>query len=67
MYTYKVGMIQISWKGTPKENEEQIMNEHAAQGWRLQSIIPFSSTTGGTTVLKLVFEKEAKIELIFGR
>ncbi|VDG99125.1 Uncharacterised protein [Lysinibacillus sphaericus] len=61
MYSYKVVTIKSSWKGTPKENEEQVMNEYAAQGWRLHSIIPFSSTTGGTTDLKLVFEKEAKM------
>ncbi|MCM3756157.1 DUF4177 domain-containing protein [Sporosarcina aquimarina] len=60
MYTYKVVKIKSSWKGTPKENEEQVMNEYAIQGWQLHSIIPFSSTTGGTTDLKLVFEKEAK-------
>ncbi|WOV84780.1 DUF4177 domain-containing protein [Sporosarcina jeotgali] len=61
MYTYKVVTIKSSWKGEPKEDEEQVINEHAAQGWRLHSIIPFSSTTGGTTDLKLIFEKEAKL------
>ncbi|WP_039042489.1 DUF4177 domain-containing protein [Sporosarcina sp. ZBG7A] len=61
MYTYKVVTIKSSWKGTPKENEEQVMNENAAKGWRLHSIIPFSTTTGGTTDLKLVFERDSKM------
>lgn len=61
MYTYKVVTIKSSLKGTPKEDEEQVMNEAAAQGWRLHSIIPFSTTTGGTTDLKLVFEKYAEM------
>lgn len=61
MYTYKVVTIKSSWKGTPKENEEQVMNENAAKGWRLHSIIPFSTTTGGTTDLKLVFERDPKM------
>jgi len=58
MYEYEFVNIKNDWHGEPKQNEEEIIREYAKAGWRLHSIIPLSTTTGGTTDIKLIFEKE---------
>lgn len=60
MYEYEFVNIKNDWHGEPKENEEEIIKKYVKDGWRLHSITPLSTTTGGTTDLKLIFEKEAQ-------
>ncbi len=60
MYEYKFVNIKNDWKGKPKQSEEEIVNKYAKDGWRLHSLIPYSITTGGTTDLKIIFEKKVQ-------
>lgn len=63
MYEYAFVNIKNDWKGEPKESMEKIIEKYAKNGWRLHSITPLSATTGGTTDLKIIFEKKFNKEL----
>lgn len=60
MYEYDFVNIKNDWNGKSKESEVEIIKKYAKDGWRLHSIIPLSTTTGGTTDLKIIFEKKVQ-------
>ncbi|WP_391207386.1 DUF4177 domain-containing protein [Psychrobacillus sp. L4] len=58
MFKYEFVNIKVDWNGNPKENPEEIIKKYAQEEWRLHTFAPLSSTTGGTTDIKLIFEKK---------
>jgi len=60
MFEYKFVRIKLSyWRKRPRENHRRIIEEHAAEGWRLVQI--FSPSVGGyglATYFELIFEKK---------
>ncbi len=60
MYQYTYADISYGIMARPEkrsEEIEQIINEHAARGWRYINLIPIDQTGGRITHAKLVFEK----------
>ena len=64
MYEYKFVKIELksSWlKYKPKDDYEEIINNHAKQGWRfIQIFAPSTTGYGSSTYFKLIFEKEIR-------
>jgi len=59
MYEYKFVKVDISsWTGNPKENHQEIIAEHAKDGWRLVQIFaPAVKGTGFATYFEIIFER----------
>ncbi|MDQ0270951.1 DUF4177 domain-containing protein [Cytobacillus purgationiresistens] len=61
MYEYKFVDIPLgSFSGYPKEDYEEIVHEHARQGWKLHQILtpPFAAS-GQASSMELIFERKA--------
>lgn len=61
MYEYK--FVKIGMKGTaavkPKEDYRQIIQEHAAEGWRLvQVVTPPTGFNGAAEYFEIILEKQ---------
>lgn len=59
MYQYEFVKVEVNrWKGKPKENYKQIIEEYASDGWRLVQIFaPPISGYGSADHFELIFEK----------
>ncbi|TSI02294.1 DUF4177 domain-containing protein [Lysinibacillus sp. BW-2-10] len=62
MYDYKFVKIEVGpFSGKVKENYEEIIHEHAKEGWRLHTFAPLPFAGGGQAIaLQLIFEREKK-------
>ncbi len=61
-YEYKFVRIELKagWRGTkPKQDYQQIVHQHASEGWRLVTIFaPGLSGYGTASYIELIFEKQ---------
>ncbi|UUZ83582.1 DUF4177 domain-containing protein [Paenibacillus sp. P26] len=59
MYEYKFVNVEVSlWSGKSKENHQEIIRQHAAEGWRLNQIFaPPTNASGQTHHMELIFER----------
>ncbi len=63
MYQYAYADIYYGIMARPEkrsEEIEQIISDHAAQGWRYVNLIPIDQSGGRITHAKLVFEKKTQ-------
>ncbi|PLR94655.1 DUF4177 domain-containing protein [Bacillus sp. T33-2] len=60
MYEYKFVEVTIgSFSGNPKDDYQDIINEHARKGWRLHQIFtPPFGPNGQAYIMELIFEKK---------
>lgn len=60
MYEYKFVKISVgAFSGSPKDDYQGIIHEHARQGWKLHQIFTPPLGAGGQAVsMELIFEKE---------
>lgn len=60
MYEYKFVKVQIgSLNAKPKDNYEEIIRDHAKDGWRLHTFAPLPfAAAGQAKTLEIIFEKE---------
>lgn len=60
MYDYKFVRVEVNrWKGQPKEDYQQIIQEYAENGWRLVQIFaPAISGYGAASYFDIIFEKK---------
>jgi hypothetical protein len=62
-YEYQFVRVELSGSllggtDTPKEDYQQIVHDHARQGWRLfQLFVPAMSGAGRASYLELIFER----------
>lgn len=60
MYEYKFVEIAVgTFSAYPKEDYQEIIHEHARQGWKLHQILtpPFAAN-GQAITMELIFEKK---------
>jgi Domain of unknown function (DUF4177) len=55
IYEYKFIKLKISiWTGKPKQNHQEIIQDHARQGWRLVQIV---QPIHGHYEMEMIFER----------
>jgi hypothetical protein len=52
-----VKLEQSFWSGKPKGNYEEIIHEHAREGWRLVQIFAPPRSSAGKAEYSVIFEK----------
>ncbi|WP_449621158.1 DUF4177 domain-containing protein [Robertmurraya sp. Marseille-Q9965] len=59
MYEYKFYKIELSnWNGSPKENYQDIITNHAKDGWKfVQIFAPGTKGYGTAAYFELIFER----------
>ncbi|MNE90317.1 hypothetical protein D3C80_1878180 [compost metagenome] len=61
MYKYEYNYVSISvgiMSGKVKEDFRAVIDRHAADGWKLHSIVPLPLLAGGqASTLELIFER----------
>ncbi|REK75679.1 DUF4177 domain-containing protein [Paenibacillus paeoniae] len=59
MYEYKFVKVDLSnWNSKPKEDYQEIIADHAKDGWRfVQIFAPAIKGTGFATYFEIIFEK----------
>lgn len=59
MYEYEFVKVELSnWTSSPKENYQDIITEHAKEGWRfVQIFAPSTKSYGYAAYFELIFEK----------
>ncbi|WP_413375627.1 DUF4177 domain-containing protein [Alkalihalobacillus sp. 1P02AB] len=59
MFEYKFVKVELSkWNSTPKENYQEIITEHANDGWRfIQIFAPATSGYGSASYFEIIFER----------
>ncbi len=62
MFEYKFVEIELSsWSKKPKEDYQEIIREHAKQGWRfVQIFAPATSGYGAAAYFEIIFERPTK-------
>ncbi|OXS64691.1 DUF4177 domain-containing protein [Priestia filamentosa] len=60
MYTYEYVKVEVNrWKGKPKEDYKEIIDEYANRGWKLiQIFAPAISGYGSADHFEIIFEKK---------
>ena len=59
MYEYSFVKIELSaWNSKPKEDYQQIIQQHASKGWRfVQIFAPSTRGYGSAAYFELIFER----------
>ncbi|ASF30759.1 MULTISPECIES: DUF4177 domain-containing protein [Bacillus amyloliquefaciens group] len=62
MYQYKFVRVEVNrWKGQPKEDYKEIIENYAERGWRFTQIFaPAISGYGAANYFDIIFEKETQ-------
>ncbi|MFS0560726.1 DUF4177 domain-containing protein [Terribacillus sp. 179-K 1B1 HS] len=62
MFEYKFVKVELgTWNSKPKEDYQDIINKHAASGWRfIQIFAPSTKGYGSAAYFELIFEKNLR-------
>ncbi|MCU9613155.1 DUF4177 domain-containing protein [Caldibacillus lycopersici] len=60
MYEYKFVKVDLSkWNSAPKDDYQEIINQHANEGWRLVQIFaPSTKGYGSAAYFEIIFERQ---------
>lgn len=64
MYEYKFVRVEVKiMSGKPKKDYQDIIVEHAKDGWRLNQIFALPRNGGIVSFIDLIFERKNKMNL----